>query len=383
MKYLPLVWAGLARSRLRTLLTFLTVVIAFLLFGVLHGVSGGFDAVVNSMSNTRLRIQNRESFTRWMPIAMRDQIARVPGVTGVAAYAYFGGYYQDPKNGIGAGALDMKELFKVYPEIELPAAARTAILRDRTGVLVGADLARKYGWKVGDRLTIGTPIWTHPDGSRNWSFTIDGIYRFHSHALTADNVWMRLDYFDDARTELPHMVSQYIVAIRDPASAARIGREIDALYRNSATPTLTQSEKDYIRSQIRDIGNIEFLVDAIIGAVLFTLLALTANTMMQSVRERTAELAVLKTFGYSNRIIACLVTLESLLLCLVAAVCGLGIAALVFPTIIQRVGIGAIPIPASVVGAGLSIAVCLALVSAALPLWRASRLDVAAALAAH
>ncbi len=382
MKYLPLVWAALLRSRLRTLLTFLSIVVAFLLFGVLHGVIGGLDVLVNSMSDTRLRIVNRMGFTRWMPIALRDQIERIPGVTAVAANGYFGGYYLDPKNGVGGNALDMAALFKIYPELVLPADERAAMLSTRTGVLVGADLASRYGWKVGDRITIGTPIWQHPDGSRNWAFTIVGIYRFKNGALPADELWMNYDYFSDAGGE-KDQASMFIVGIKDPASATRISEEIDARFRNSGTPTLTQPERAWMQSQIRRTGNIRFLINAIVGAVLFTLLALTANTMMQSVRGRIAEFAVLKTFGYPNGVIAVLVVLEAMLLCLGAALCGLALAAVAFPPVIQQLGLGAIPIPLSVIGIGFAIAVCLALVSSVPPVWRALRLDVATALAAR
>lgn len=382
MKYLPLVWAALFRSRLRTLLTFLSIVVAFLLFGMLHGVTGGLDAVINSMSDTRLRIVNRMGFTRWMPLALRDKIERVPGVTAVAAYGYFGGYYQDPRNGVGGSAIDIASLLKMYPELVLPADERAAMLRTRTGVLVGADLASRYGWKVGDRITIGTPIWQHPDGSRNWTFTIAGIYRYKGGALPADELWMNYDYFSEGGGEKDE-ASMFIVGIKDPASANRISREIDALFRNSGSPTLTQPERAWEQSNIRRTGNIRFIVNAIIGAVLFTLLALTANTMMQSVRSRIPEFAVLKTFGYPNGVIAVLVVLEAMLLCLLAAVCGLALAALAFPPVMQHLGLAAIPIPLSVIGAGFAIAVCLAFVSAVPPVWRALRLDVAAALAAR
>ncbi len=383
MKYLPLVWAALFRSRLRTLLTFLSIVVAFLLFGMLHGVTGAIDAVIHSMSDTRLRIVNRMGFTRWMPIALRDKVEQIPGVTAVAAYGYFGGYFQDPRNGVGGGALDMAPLFKIYPELVLPADQRAAILRTRTGAIVGADLASRYGWKLGDRITVGTPIWQHPDGSRNWAFTIVGIYRYKGgSALPADELWMNYDYFANAGGEKDE-ASMFIVGIKDPASADRISREIDDLFRNSATPTLTQPEKTWEQASIRRTGNIRFIVNAIIGAVLFTLLALTANTMMQSVRSRIPEFAVLKTFGYSSRIISVLVVLEATLLCFGAAICGLALAAFAFPPVMQRLGIAAIPIPLSVIGAGFAIAVCLALVSSVPPVWRAMRLDVAAALAAR
>jgi len=382
MKYLPLVWAALARSQLRTLLTFLSIVVAFLLFGVLHGVVGGLDALIGSMSDTRLRVLNRIGFTHWMPISLRNEIARIPGVTAVVANGYFGGYYQDPKNQLGAYAVDMAELFKIYPELVLPADERAAMLHTRTGALIGEDLAKKYGWKVGDHITVDTPIWAHPDGSHSWVFDIVGIFRFNQAEVPTNNLWMNYDYFSEGGG-MKDQASVFIVGIADPAAATRISRQIDTLFRSSASPTLTQTEKAWMQANIRSAGNIRFIVNAITGAVLFTLLALTANTMMQSLRVRVGELAVLKTFGYSNARISVLVLLEATLLCLVAALCGLALAALAFPPVVQRFGLAPIPIPATVIGAGFAIAASLAIVSAGPPLWHASRLDVATALAAR
>jgi putative ABC transport system permease protein len=382
MKYLPLIWAALFRSRLRTLLTFLSVMVAFLLFGALHGVIGGLDVLINSMSDTRLRVLNRIGYTHWMPIAMRDQIARIPGVTAVAANGYFGGYYQDPKNQVGASAMDMAAFFKAYPELVLPADQRAAMLHTRTGALIGADLASRYGWKVGDHITVDTPIWIHPDGTHSWGFDIVGIFHYSQGDIPTNEMWINYDYFSEGGGA-KDLASMFIVAINDAAGATRISQQIDAFFRSSAAPTLTQTEKEWAQANIRRAGNIRFIINAIIGAVLFTLLALTANTMMQSVRVRTSELAVLKTVGYSNGIVATLVVLEALVLCVSAALCGLALAALAFPALMQGVGLAPIPMPVTVIGAGVAIAVCLALVSAVPPLWRALRLDVATALAAH
>jgi putative ABC transport system permease protein len=382
MKYLPLVWAALFRSPLRTLLTFLSIVVAFLLFGVLHGVVGGFDVLINSMSDTRLRVLSRVGATHWMPIALRNEIARIPGVTVVAANGYFGGYYQDPKNQLGGNALDMAALFEIYPELVLPADERAAMLNTRTGALIGADLASQYGWKVGDHITVDTPIWKHADGSGSWAFDIVGIFHYSQGNVPTNNLWMNYDYFSEGGG-MKDQASMFIVGIKDPSTATRISRQIDARFSSSASPTLTQTEKAWMQANIRRVGNIRFIVNAIIGAVLFTLLALTANTMMESVRARIRELALLKTLGYSNVIVSLLVLLEAMLLCLGAALCGLTLAALAFSPLMQRVGLAAIPIPVTVIGAGFAIAVCLAIVSVVPPLWRASRLDLATALAAN
>jgi putative ABC transport system permease protein len=382
MKYLPLIWANLLRRKWRSLLTFLSIVSAFLLFGLLHGVSAGFDASIDALSDSRLRVQHRISWTRWQPLSELPEIERVPGVTGVGIYAFFGGYYQDPKNPVNAGGVDPERLFKVYPDLDLPAAQREAMLKTRTGAIVGAQLAEQYGWKIGDHIPLSTPIWQRRDGS-TWAVDIVGIYRFKNRAVPATELWMNADYFNEGRGAMRNMVSLYFVAIDNPANAARISHDIDALFKNSASPTLTQSEKEWVGARLRRIGNIHLVVDTILVAVLFTLLALTANTMMQAVRERLPELAVLKTLGYPEAVLNSMVIVEALLLCVGAAICGLAVAAFVFPKVFQAMGVGAAPIPASVPIVGLLIAVGVALVSSAPPLWKSSRLDVVAALSAR
>lgn len=384
MKYIPLIWAVLSRKRLRSALTFLSIAVAFLLFGVLHGVSAGFNALIGSMSDSRVYITDRQSFTRWMPIAMRAQIAGVPGVRAVMPYGYFGGYYQDPRNQLGAGAIDFSQLPRVFPEIELPRAQLKAALQIRTAVIVGEKLARKYGWKVGQTIPIGTPIWQHKNGSHAWAFTIAGIYHSSSTTISENALWLDIRYFSQAGG-MRNQASQFIVAVDKSANAAQVCRAIDARFRSSSFPTLCQTEKAQARAQLRSIGNIRFMVNSIVGAVLFTLLALTANTMMQSIRERITELAVLKTMGYTNPIIAGLVALEALLLTLGAALCGLLPAMVAFPKVFAGLGInvGSVAMPPSVVVEGLAIAAALGLLSSILPVWRAMRLDVATALAAR
>lgn len=384
VKYLPLVWASLSRRRLRTVLTFLSVAIAFLLFALLQGINTGFNVLINSASANRVDVQDRVSFTRWMPLSMRSQIERVPGVVSVMPYAYFGGYYQDPKNGIGAGSIDVSQLYKIFPKIKLPRSEWRAMMRDRTGALVGAQLAHRYGWKIGDHIPLGTPIWRPNGHAFNWSVTIEGIFRFKNPAYSSNELWMNLAYFEQSMAHL-NKASQYIVAIGTSARPAEVCHAIDALFRNSPTPTLCQSEKARARAQLARIGNIRFIVDTIVGAVLFTLLALTANTMMQSVRERVAEIAVLKTIGYRASVLVRLVGLEAVLLCVSAALCGLLPAIEIVPNVFARLGIGtsAIPLSPAVLLEGLSIAIGLAIVSSVLPVWRAVRLNVALALMAH
>jgi putative ABC transport system permease protein len=208
---------------------------------------------------------------------------------------------------------------------------------------------------------------------------VAGIYSFGD--LPANEIWVNYDYFDEARTSGNGTVNLIFEQIDDPARAARIGEDVDRLFLNSSNETQTQSEQEWIRAQINQIGDIEFFVNAIIGAVLFTLLFLTSNTMMQSVRERVPELAVLKTYGFSDAAVIALVCAEALILCVVAAGLGLAVASAIFPKVFAMMNAPALPMPWSIVAFGLGLAVLLALVSAATPAWRVRRLNLVDALA--
>jgi putative ABC transport system permease protein len=383
MKYLPLVWAGLWRKRVRTVLTLLSVVTAFLLYGILDGVTAGFDGAIDRLTDgSRLRTQNRINIAASLPVAYLPRIESVPGVTGVAYFNFFGGYYQESANSVGAGALDVQRIGTVNADFIVPEDHLEAMRRTRTGAIAGPELLEKYGWRIGDQVTLKSSVWTQKDGSNDWTFDIVGTYAVKEGAFPSnDEFWINYDYFDEARSFANGTVTLYIVKVDDARRAAEIAAQIDSLFMNSTDETLTQTEGDFIRAQIERVGNINFIVNAIVGAVLFTLLFLTGNTMMQSIRERVPELAVLKTYGFSGAAITSLVFAESLLLCLTAAAIGLGIAAAVFPAVYDSMGIAPLPLEGRVLVTGAAIAVLLALVSALPPVWRAQRLNVVDALA--
>ena len=381
MKYLPLIWAGLWRKRARTVLTLLCVVVAFGLFGMLHGFTAAIDGIVDAMSDTRLRIMSRVNIMEALPLAHRQRIETVPGVEGVSYYNFFAGYYQEPSNGVQVGAIDVATLDAIYPEIELDPAYVEAMKRTRNGGLVGEDLAAERGWKIGDRIPLGSAVWRRKDGAESWEFEIVGSYRSPSGKVPTNELWVNYDYFDEARAAGNGTVTLYFVKINESKGAAEIAERIDALFANSMFETQTQSEKDWLRGQIGQIGDIAFFVNAIIGAVMFALLFVTGNTMMQSVRERIPELAVLKTYGFSNLGLVSLVLAESLVLCSVAAAIGIGIAAAISPAIYRELGAGGLNLPLSVVSMGFALAAVFAVVSAALPALRAQRLSIVDALA--
>jgi putative ABC transport system permease protein len=254
--------------------------------------------------------------------------------------------------------------------------------RVRTGAMIGPELVRRYDWKIGDRVTVRSPFWAQADGSLDWTFDIVGVYGIPEGAFPADgNFWINYAYFDEARAFAKGTVTYYTLRVEDADRAAAIGAQIDALFANSPDETLTQSEMDFFRAQVDRVGNIAFIVNSIIGAVLFALLFVTGNTMMQSLRERVPELAVLKTYGYSNATINALVFAESALLCVTAAAVGLTVAVAMFPTMFEAMGVAPIPLENSTLISGAVLAIVLAAVSSWLPTWRVQRLNVVDALA--
>lgn len=383
MKYLPLLWSGLWRKPVRTVLTTLSIAVAFVLFGVLHGVVAGFDRAVETMSDARLRVMNRANLFEALPIAYAARIAAVPGVKAVSHATVMVTYYQDPSNGVTAAALDMDSAAVVFNEMKLPPEQFDAVRRLRTGALVGVGLARRYGWRIGDRISLHSLNWVQENSSPEWTFDIVGVINVGDDEREAftNELFFNYEYLDEARATGKGTVHQYAVAIDDPARSSEIAVAIDRLFANSSSETNTMNEKEYVRAQLRQVGDVQFFVNAILGAVLFTLLFLAGNTMSQSVRDRVSEFGVLKTVGFGNGTVLALVVAEALTLCAIAAVLGLGLASLAIPRVFGALGFGPMPLGGAVLVQGLGIAVLLAVLSATLPAFKAVRLTIADSLA--
>jgi putative ABC transport system permease protein len=382
MKYFMLIWAGLWRKKTRTILTMLSIVVAFLLFGLLQGINQGIKTGSGDSGNHRLWTTSRMSAVSSMPVNLMPRIQAVKGVRTIAHLSFFGGYFQDAKNPLPAFVTNVDKLAIVYPELNITPAQIAAMNATRPGALIGRRLANKYGWKVGDKIPVGTTIWTNTDGSNNWAFDIVGIFdptpAFERSPLGAA-FWINYDYWDEARKFDNHKIHQFIIEIDDPKQAAAISAQIDKLSENSPQETRTQTENAALQSQLKQLADINFIANSIVGAVMFTLLFLTANTMMQSVRERIPELAVLKTLGFTGGTVSVLVLVESLMLCLFAAVVGLILSA----GAMRIVGsvLGPVKLGSFVITAGLLIAVVLAIISGLPPALRAQRLNIVDALA--
>ena len=382
MKYFSLVWAGLWRKRTRTVFTMLSIIVAFLLFGLLQGINQSFNTVMTNLDVDRLYVSAKTNMTDGLPIAHLDRIKSVPGVRAVSMWAYFGGFYQKAQDPLPAFATDVEQLFKVYKEIKIQPEYIDAMKKTRTGVLLSEQLAKQRGWKVGDRIPVGTSIWTQKDGSSTWHFDIVGTFDASRYGAGFPAFYLNYDYFKEASAFGGGIVHYYIVGIADPHQATRISQQVDALFANSTYETQTQTESALAVMQLKQLGDINFIANAIVGAVLFTLLFLTANTMMQSVRERTSELAVLKTLGFSDGKVLLLVLSEAFLLCLFAAMVGLALSSGVFQApALQQVFGDNFSMPLVVIAMGTGMALVLALVSGLPPAWRARQLNIVDALA--
>jgi putative ABC transport system permease protein len=379
MKFFPLVWSNLWRKKARTVFTLLSIMIAFLLFGLLQGINTWMSAFGTGSNANRLYVVSRVSQIQPLPSAYLRQILAVPGIRQATYIGGITGFYQEKSNNLLALATDVKTLFDLYPEWRVAPEQLAAMSRTRAGAIVAAPLMRTFGWKIGDRIPLRTAVMKQ-DGNADWDFEIVGIYDVPSSPTEANRILVNYAYFDEARRLERGTAWAFVVAVDDPTRSAQICAAVDALFANSAYETVTQDEKAYVQGQLRQLGDVSLMANAIVAAVLFTLLFLTGNTMMQSVRERTPELAILKTVGFSDRSVTVLVLIESVLLCVLAASLGLAAAAAVFP-VTAALGIGGSSLPPRVIAMGLAIAVVLALASGLPPAWRARRLVIVEALA--
>lgn len=383
MKYFHLVWAALVRSKTRTLLTLMSVVAAFLLFGMLDSVRVAFNSGGDVAGANRMVTMSRLSITQMLPYSLDQQVNAVPGVKQAAYAAWFGGIYRDPKNFFANFSVSPNYL-DLYPEFKMPEAQRKAWQADRQGAIVGEALARQFGWKIGDTIPLQATIFpTH--GSNDWSFTLRGIYHVDDPKMKAQErvLFFHWTYFDEANDYVKGRIGWLIVQPEKTASADAVAKAIDALSANSDHETKTQSEAAFNQSFAKQFADIGLIVTAIMGAVFFTLLLLTGNTMAQAVRERIPELAVLKTIGFSNRSVLWLVLAESVLLVVLGGVLGMLLAAAIVPAVSAASG-GMVQLPgllAQTWGLGLALMVGIGLLVGVLPALRGMRLNIVDALA--
>jgi putative ABC transport system permease protein len=385
VKYLQLVWSAMFRRKTRTIFTLLSVLAAFLLFGLLDSVRSAFANAASSVAGVdRLVTVSKISFTMSLPKSLLSGIAALPGVAKVTYANWFGGIYQDPKDFFANEAV-ADNYFDLYPEWQLSQAERTAFHNTRTGAVVGETLARKYNWKLGDKIPLQATIFPQKSGGNTWTFDLVGIYRVSNPKQKSQEAifFFNWDYFDEARAFGNGNVGWYITQVSDRTLAQQVANAVDALSANSDHETKTQTEQAFNAAFVSQYGDIGLIVGAIMGAVFFTLILLTGNTMAQAVRERVPELAVLKTIGFSNRSVLALLLVESVLLIVLGGAIGLLLAGVVVDAVRAAVGEA---VPMTRVGAaiwlrGVGLMVLIGLIVGALPARRGMRLRIVDALA--
>ena len=387
MKFLPLLWAQLFRRKTRTVLTLLSVLVAFLLFGLLQAVQIAFESGADTADAKRLLTTARYSIIEPLPMAYRRRIEQVPGVVAVAHADWFGAKYQNESNAFPVFAVDPARYLDMYPEFTITPAQREAFVKTRTGAIAGQRLADRYGWRVGQKLPIASEIHARTDGSLNWEFDLVGTFDAEDPAVrgNTDVVLINVAYFDEARQFGRGTTGWYIVRIADAEQARGISADIDRLFTNSPDETKSQPEKEFAIGFAKQIGDIGALVTRILMAVFFTILILTGNTMAQSIRERVPELAILKTLGFSDVAVTLLVLGEALLLLVLGGAAGMAAAVSLMPMLNGATG-GRFPplfVAAETWLLAAAVALGLALLIGLPPALRVRRLRIVDALAGH
>ncbi len=381
-KYLPLLWAQLGRKKLRTGLTLASIIVAFLLFGLMQTLRVALTGNPELAGVDRLVTIHKIAIIQPLPESYLNRIRAVDGVKVACSHDWFGGVYQEDRNQLAVIAVDVPTFFQVYAEYSLPAEQKKAWEQDRTGVIVGKLIAQRFGWKVGDTIPMRSNIWVQKDGGNVWPMKVVGIYD----AGNGDNqtLYFHHEYLDESRGGgVPQgTIGWVVVRVQDPARSADLARTIDAMFANSSTETKTATEKAFIQGFANQMGNIGALLTWIAAAVFFTMLLVTANTMGQSIRERLNEIGVMKTLGYSSFSVTALVLGEALLVTVLGGTIGLLLAA-AFSTAIGNAVAQFFPVlgmPPSTFAIGALLMLLLGAVAAALPCLQASQLKIVDAL---
>ena len=383
MRYFGLIWKNVWRKKIRTLLTILSVFVAFLLFALLSALGYAFKGGEDVADAERLIVLDKISLINPLPEAYKNRIASTPGVHSVTHASWFGGYYQDPRVQFGQFPTDPYEYFSMYPELKMPQEQLDAWAKNRQGAVLGRELAEQFDIEVGDRIPIQATIWTMMDGGRTWEFDIEGIFESDDPRGSTAYMLFQHEYFEEARAFGKGTVGWYIIRITPGADPVQVANAIDIQFANSPNETETSTEAAFAQSFAKQFGNIALIVTLILGAVFFTLLLVSGNTMSQSVRERISELAVLKTLGFTDRSVLGIVLSESILIMVIGGILGLGVGWVVVQMAAQAIGafLPGIFLSPSAIGTALAIMVGAGIVAGIFPALKAMRLSIIDALA--
>jgi putative ABC transport system permease protein len=382
LKFLPLFSASLRRKPVRTSLTIASIIVAFLLFGLLKTLQNALELGADLAGVDRLATMHKMSLIQNFPLAYLNRIRGVDGVVQAVGFVWMGGIYQDERNQLSAQATDPEAFLDVYPEYKLPSEQRADWISDRGSMIVGKAVAEKFGWKIGDVVPVRSSFYRKEGGGDTWDMRLAGIYE--SSNGDSSSLFFHYDYLNESlpRNGGRDSLVWIIMKIRDPNESQQVSTAVDALFANSPAETKTSTERAFVQGFANQMGDIGKIVTAVASAVFFTMLLVTANTMAQSVRERTNEIAVLKTLGYTKQTIAGLVLIESFVITALGGVVGLGVAALFTDSIGELLAqfFPVLGIPTSAYVTGGVLIVALSLLAGLLPSMEASRLKITDAL---
>lgn len=380
MKFSRLILANLFRKKIRLILTVGSFTVALFLFTFLAVVRGAFSRGTELAGADRLVVINRIGLINSMPIAYGDRIRQIPGVKFATHNNWFGGVYQDEKNFFPQFAIDPENQRQVMTEMRVPDDQWKTFVGDRQGAIAGRGLAKRFGWKVGDRIPLQNALY---GPTKTWEFNLDGIYTNDKEGGDESQFWLQWDYFyENVPDVIKGQVGWWVLKLDSPDDAVRVGKAIDEKFANSSYETKTETESAFAAGFAKQLGNIQLLITTIGSVVFFTLLLVTGNTMAISIRERTSELAVLKAIGFSDRFVLFIVLAESLVIALIGGLLGLGLAILAIPAVGANLN-GLMPpllLSPILLGLGLAFALFVGVASGLLPGIAAMRLRVVNAL---
>ena len=382
MKYLYFILKNLTRKKMRTLLTILSITIAFLLFGLLRSLSIAFDGGARIAGEDRLVSINKVTLIQPLPYSYINKVKSIAGVDKVTMANWFGGYYQDKKNQFPQFPIDAEDYFDIYKDTyNLPPEQFKTWKADKVGAVIGKALADKFHWKVGDRIPL-IGMFPKKDGNTNWDFVVDGIFTGKTESAQTNTMFFHYDYFDKSRQFGEGTIGWMIIKVKNPKDSAKVAAAIDAMFENSAAETKTDSEKEFAKSFAKQFGDIGLITTLILSAVFFTMLLVAGNTMAQSFRERIPEFAILKTLGFSDRLVMLMVLFEAIIICAFGGLLGLGLAKLLLTVNAEKIA-GTLPglnMSLGIILSGLLWVVLLGLITGIIPAVQGLRLNIIKAL---
>lgn len=379
--YLP--FKNMERTPLRFALTVFAIFIAFLIYGALTAFDNAMNAGVDLAADDRLVTVNKINFTQTLPIAYAQKVTAVEGVDSLVHMNWFGGYYKDPREQVITFAVDQTKLLEVYgDDMLLDETHHKNWLRNQQGLLVGELVAKKYGWKVGDRIPLNSNIFSKMDGASVWDFVIEGVYSGKFKQADTNGVYFHYKYFNEALAFGSNQIGWLGIKTTDPSINEKVIKAIDDMFVNSPFETETVPEKAFNKSFIAQMGDIGLIVTSSVSAAFFIILVIVGFSMALAIRERTNEIGVMKTLGFTSRRIFKMVLMESMMLACLGGTVGLAASSFAIKQVTSspQFPLAGLMLNGEIIMQAIILMVFLGLITGIVPAINALRLNIITAL---